>query len=465
MNFLNSIWLIPLFPLFGAAIMLFFGRSCRTSVISFICPGAIFVSSHLRRRALSSNSASLPGRRFTKSSSSSGCRALQRADWGFLLDPLSSVMILVVTGVGFLIHVYSVGYMAHEGGYYRFFGYLNLFVFFMLMLVLANNYALLFVGWEGVGLCSYLLIGFYFQKKSAGDAGKKAFIVNRIGDAAFIIGMLLIFSVSGSVRFIGGERTSSQSAALHARNDRLRRPERHGAAVVHRRHRQIGAVSPVCLAARRHGRSDAGFRADPRGHHGDGRRLHGGALARAVRVDPAHLDHRCGDRRVHGNLRGLHRAGAERYQARAGLLDRQPAWLHVPGAGRRRVLGRHLPPVHARFLQGSALPRRRLRDSRHGRRAGHAPHGRPQEVHAHHALDHVRRVRWRFRASPAWPASSRKTKSWPRSTDRALGSKPLYVVGLVTALMTAFYMWRLMNMTFYGEQRVATCTRTNRRES
>ena len=92
-------------------------------------------------------------------------------------------MILVVTGIGFLIHVYSTGYMAHDNGYYRFFGYLNLFVFFMLMLVLANNYVLLFVGWEGVGLCSYLLIGFYFHKKSAGDAGKKAFIVNRIGDA------------------------------------------------------------------------------------------------------------------------------------------------------------------------------------------------------------------------------------------------------------------------------------------
>ena len=91
-----------------------------------------------------------------------------RAEWGFLLDPLSAVMILVVTGVGFLIHVYSVGYMGHEGGYYRFFGYLNLFVFFMLMLVLANNYLLLFVGWEGVGLCSYLLIGFYIEKKSGG---------------------------------------------------------------------------------------------------------------------------------------------------------------------------------------------------------------------------------------------------------------------------------------------------------
>src|ERR1017187_2959374 len=119
-----------------------------------------------------------------------GQPAVFQADWGFLLDPLSSVMILVVTGIGFLIHVYSVGYMAHDNGYYRFFGYLNLFVFFMLMLVLANNYALLFVGWEGVGLCSYLLIGFYFHKKSAGDAGKKAFIVNRVGDAGFILGML-----------------------------------------------------------------------------------------------------------------------------------------------------------------------------------------------------------------------------------------------------------------------------------
>ncbi|MCP5114526.1 MAG: NADH-quinone oxidoreductase subunit L, partial [bacterium] len=103
---------------------------------------------------------------------------------------------------GFLIHVYSIGYMGHEAGYYRFFGYLNLFVFFMLTLVLANNYLLLFVGWEGVGLCSYLLIGFYFHRKSAGDAGNKAFIVNRIGDAGFILGMLLMFSVLGSVRFI-----------------------------------------------------------------------------------------------------------------------------------------------------------------------------------------------------------------------------------------------------------------------
>ncbi|MBU0985066.1 MAG: NADH-quinone oxidoreductase subunit L [candidate division Zixibacteria bacterium] len=120
---------------------------------------------------------------------------------GFLLDPLSAVMILVVTGVGFLIHVYSVGYMAHDPGYGRFFAYLNLFTFAMLTLVLADNYLLMFVGWEGVGLCSYLLIGFWYHKKSASDAGKKAFIVNRIGDFGFLIGLFIIFWNVGSLEF------------------------------------------------------------------------------------------------------------------------------------------------------------------------------------------------------------------------------------------------------------------------
>jgi NADH-quinone oxidoreductase subunit L len=124
-----------------------------------------------------------------------------RVDVGFLLDPLSAVMILVVTGVGFLIHVYSVGYMAHDKGYGRYFAYLNLFTFSMLMLVLANNFLLMFVGWEGVGLCSYLLIGFWYHKKSASDAGKKAFIVNRIGDFGFLIGMFIIFWTVGTLHF------------------------------------------------------------------------------------------------------------------------------------------------------------------------------------------------------------------------------------------------------------------------
>src|SRR6202035_1079060 len=123
------------------------------------------------------------------------------ANFAFYLDQLSLVMLLVVTGVGFLIHIYSVGYMWDDPSYYRFFAYLNLFMFFMLTLILANNYLLMFIGWEGVGLASYLLIGFWFTKDSAASAGKKAFIVNRIGDFGFLIGLFLMIQHFGSLNF------------------------------------------------------------------------------------------------------------------------------------------------------------------------------------------------------------------------------------------------------------------------
>jgi NADH-quinone oxidoreductase subunit L len=122
-------------------------------------------------------------------------------DFGFTVDHLTLVMLSIITGVGFLIHVYSVGYMAHEEGYWRFFAYLNLFMFFMLVLVLSSSFLLLFVGWEGVGLASYLLIGFYFTKDSAANAGKKAFIVNRIGDFGFLLAMFLLIADYGSLDF------------------------------------------------------------------------------------------------------------------------------------------------------------------------------------------------------------------------------------------------------------------------
>ena len=124
-----------------------------------------------------------------------------RADFAFLLDPLTLVMLLIVTGVGFLIHIYSVGYMAHEDGYWRYFAYLNLFMFFMLTLVLAENFLLMFVGWEGVGLASYLLIGFYYQRESAAEAGKKAFVLNRIGDFGFLLAMFLMIAHFGSLSY------------------------------------------------------------------------------------------------------------------------------------------------------------------------------------------------------------------------------------------------------------------------
>jgi NADH-quinone oxidoreductase subunit L len=215
--FLNHIYLIPLFPAFGAAMMFFFGRRLQKATVNAVCVGAVvvaflfscFMVVEYTRFAhgtgqpfqkivytwLGSGDGNL---NFTKRD---GALAPVNVDAGFLLDPLSSIWLLFVTGVGTLIHIYSTGYMAHEGGYYRFFGYLNLFMFSMLTLILANNYMLLFVGWEGVGLCSYLLIGFYFHRHSASTAANKAFIVNRIGDAGFILGALTLAWYLGSFRF------------------------------------------------------------------------------------------------------------------------------------------------------------------------------------------------------------------------------------------------------------------------
>jgi NADH-quinone oxidoreductase subunit L len=218
MYFLDHIWLIPLFPALGAACMFFFGRKLQKSAVNGICVGLVALAFLWTCAAVwqyTGYSAANPGKPFEKvmftwlgtgDSSLSyvtngGHTAQFRADAGFLLDPLSSIWLLFVTGVGMLIHIYSMGYMAHEGGYYRFFGYLNLFMFSMLTLILANNYALMFVGWEGVGLCSYLLIGFYFQRHSASTAANKAFIVNRIGDAGFLLGMFMIAWHFGSVQY------------------------------------------------------------------------------------------------------------------------------------------------------------------------------------------------------------------------------------------------------------------------
>src|SRR5438128_3848485 len=193
------LWLIPVLPLIGAAINGLLGRRfSRRTVVSValgFC-GAAFAWALLV--AARFPSLGMPH----VENLAPWIRAGNfQADFAFYLDQLSLVMLLVVTGVGFLIHIYSVGYMWEEGGYYRFFSYLNLFMFFMLTLVLANNYLVMFIGWEGVGLASYLLIGFWFTKDSAASAGKKAFIVNRIGDFGFLIGLFLMIKHFGSLNF------------------------------------------------------------------------------------------------------------------------------------------------------------------------------------------------------------------------------------------------------------------------
>jgi NADH-quinone oxidoreductase subunit L len=194
-----NLWLIPVLPLAGAAINGFLGRkSSRQAVttVALFFSGAAFamalwVAAHFSSLTLPYHEFFAHWIRITGF----------KADFAFYLDQLSLVMLLVVTGVGFLIHIYSVGYMWDDPSYYRFFSYLNLFMFFMLTLVLADNYLLMFIGWEGVGLASYLLIGFWFTKDSAAAAGKKAFIVNRIGDFGFMIALFLLIKNFGSLNF------------------------------------------------------------------------------------------------------------------------------------------------------------------------------------------------------------------------------------------------------------------------
>ena len=229
MNFLELIWLIPLFPAAGFVINGLFGKRMSKTMVGVLACGFVFISFIFSSGAvyqllqLDSAHRSHTVRLYEwinagPAHTAEGPLANFKADWGFLLDPLSSVMILVVTGIGFLIHIYSTGYMHDEDGYYRFFAYLNLFMFSMLTLVLGNNYVMMFVGWEGVGLCSYLLIGYYFHKKSAGDAAKKAFIVNRVGDWGFSIGIMMIFATFGTIDFLQvGEkvREGVMSGAFH----------------------------------------------------------------------------------------------------------------------------------------------------------------------------------------------------------------------------------------------------------
>ena len=198
--YFRYLWLIPILPLAGGLINGFFGKRFAKSMVATVAlffTAASFLIACAQAWTLVHSGADavepLYGTWIRAGSFS--------VDFGLYLDHLSMIMMLVVTGVGFLIHVYSVAYMEHEGGYYRFFAYLNFFMFFMLTLVLADNYLLMFVGWEGVGLASYLLIGFFFLKDSAANAGKKAFITNRVGDFGFLIALFLLIQHFGTLRY------------------------------------------------------------------------------------------------------------------------------------------------------------------------------------------------------------------------------------------------------------------------
>jgi NADH-quinone oxidoreductase subunit L len=235
MSILELVWLIPLLPLIGFLINFFLGKSLRFSerTVWLIGCGTILVSllltlgafyqyasgyapAHGSAPYIASYFTWLPGgmAHYTLGKQL-GQLSSFNIDWGYQIDQLSLVMMFIVTFVGFWIHVFSVGYMHGDKGFYRFFSYLNLFMFMMLVLVMSSNFLIMFIGWEGVGLCSYLLIGYYFDRKEAGDASKKAFVVNRIGDFGFALAIMGVFAAFGTLQFHDVARLSAQYPVEH----------------------------------------------------------------------------------------------------------------------------------------------------------------------------------------------------------------------------------------------------------
>jgi len=203
---IDLIWLVPLLPLLGF-IIIGLGRNVLSKPLigilgSGVVLGAFLVSALIFGDVYAARQAGEAGS-FTISVFDWFSAGNVNIAMSFLVDPLSAIMLLIVTGIGFLIHLYSIGYMQKDEGFGKFFSYLNLFVFFMLLLVLGSNYVVMFIGWEGVGLCSYLLIGFWFKNKSYASAAKKAFVMNRIGDLGFLLAAFLIFATFGTLEFSG----------------------------------------------------------------------------------------------------------------------------------------------------------------------------------------------------------------------------------------------------------------------
>ena len=304
----------------------------------------------------------------------------------FYLDPLSLVMVLVVTVVGFLILLYSAEYMRDDEAFSRFFAYMNLFVASMLVLVLAGNLLLLYLGWEGVGLCSYLLIGFWYKDPANARAAIKAFVVTRIGDVEPGGGPVPHLHEPRHARHPGhGPRGPA------AVGPRLGAGHRGGGPDPGRGRGQVGTTAPADVAARRHGRPHAHQRPHPRRNHGHRGRVPGGPDARPLLARAAGPGGGGDHRRRDAPPGGRKRPGADRPQAGPRVLDHQPDRVHVPGAGRGRVGRRHLPLHDARVLQVAPLPGGGRRHHRPARGAQHAADGRPQAPAPRHLLGLPRR--------------------------------------------------------------------------
>ncbi len=375
------LYLIPLLPLLASAFNLLISRKYfpdKAHIFAILGVGGSFILSVLVFKDLYDNGVPLHQHLWSWIASGSF-----HAEVGLYADQLTAVMLVMVTFVSLLVHIYSIGYMHGDPSYYRFFSWLPLFVFTMLCLVLADNYLMIFFGWEGVGLCSYLLIGYYYKRRSAGNAAKKAFIVNRIGDVGFGLGIMLIFTTFGTISFAGDHGVFAQVAEggtstriltaialllftgaigksaqfpLHVwLPDAMEGPTPvsaliHAATMVTAGIYLVARSNPIFMQA-----PDAMF------------------VVAVIGCFTAFLGASIAT--VQNDIKRVDR-----------LFDRQPARIHGAGARRRRLGDRHLPPGRPRLFQGLPLPRIGFGHPRHARRAEHSKDGRPAQVHADHLL-------------------------------------------------------------------------------
>jgi NADH-quinone oxidoreductase subunit L len=422
-----SLPLILLLPLLGAAFVLLgqilTRRKLPKNLVSVICCGTVLGSFLLAITTL------LRLQQPQEVILGSWLPALG-ADWGFLFDHLSGLFACIITGVGFLIHVYSTGYMKDDAGYARYFGYLNLFVFAMLLLVLANNYVLLFAGWEGVGLASYLLIGFWFDSHAAGKSANKAFIVNRAGDAALMLGIWLIWKEVGSIHLyaftdapsrtffwipallmIGAFGKSAQFPLLVWLPDAMVGPTPVSALI----HAATMVTAGVYLLAR------GGFAAPTVAIIGAFTAIFAASIATAQ----------------HDIKRVL-----------AWSTISQLGYMFLAlGTGAYSIAVWHML-THAFFKALLFLSAGNVIHALGGEQDLYKMGGLRRHLPKTHALMLI------GAAAAAGVPGLAGFFSKDAVLSSAFGTFPiLYVVGLITALMTAFYMWRLMYLTFYGEAR------------
>ena len=374
----DVVWLIPALPLFGFVVLVVAGRRLGEPAagwFAFLMPAAAFAVTlgvWIDLLSKPAEERSVVNSLFTWIPAGS-----LHVDIGFLVDPLSVTMLLFVTGIGALIHLYSIGYMHGDPDFSKFFVYLNLFVFSMVMLVLGDNLLVTFLGWEGVGTCSYLLISFWFTRETAATAGKKAFITNRIGDWGFMIAMFLVFQAVGTLNYTGLLEQSSTLATSTVTAICLLL--------------FLGAVGKSAQLPLYVWLPDAMEGPTP-----VSALIHAATMVTAGVYLMCRISPLLAEVPNVGTVIAIVGAATALFAATCAVAQHDikkvlaystvsQLGLHVPGRRIGRLRGRRVPHDHPRLLQGVAVPRRRLGDPRHARRGpGHAPHGRAPQGDADH---------------------------------------------------------------------------------